>query len=106
MACESRQLGSARSTQPASKLSAIIPILASNSPFLMFLGVPGLRQTAFAILALGAATAVLVSCGNNYNNNPIGGTPGANPATIKVHVFVSNPLFPNGTSTCLLYTSD
>ena len=65
----------------------------------MFLGVPGLRQTAFAILALGAATAVLVSCGNNYNNNPIGGTPGANPATIKVHVFVSNPLFPNGTST-------
>src|SRR6185437_9642864 len=79
--------------------SAIIPILASNSPFLMFLGVPGLRQTAFAILALGAATAVLVSCGNNYNNNPIGGTPGANPATIKVHVFVSNPLFPNGTST-------
>ncbi len=58
-----------------------------------------MRQTAFAILALGAATAVLVSCGNNYNNNPIGGTPGANPATIKVHVFISNPLFPNVTST-------
>jgi hypothetical protein len=58
-----------------------------------------LRQSAFAILVLAAATAVLVSCGNNYNNNPIGTTPGANPATIKVHVFVSNPLFPNVTTT-------
>ena len=28
-----------------------------------------------------------------------GTTPGANPAAIKVHVFVSNPLFPNVTST-------
>ena len=58
-----------------------------------------MRQSAFAILVLAAATVVLVSCGNNYNNNPIGSTPGANPATIKVHVFVSNPLFPNGSST-------
>ena len=81
------------------KRSAIIPILASNSPFFMFLGVPGLRPSAFAILLLAAATAVLVSCGTNYNNNSFGTTPGANPATIKVHVFVSNPLFPNGTST-------
>ncbi len=58
-----------------------------------------MRQSAFAILFLAAATAVLVSCGNNYNNNQLGQTPGANPATIKVHVFVSNPLFPNVTST-------
>ena len=79
------------------KGSAIIPILASNSPFLMFLGVPGLKQSAFAILVLVAASAVLVSCGNNYNNTPIGTTPVANPADIKVHVFVSNPLFPNAT---------
>ncbi|MGC2186729.1 MAG: hypothetical protein WA637_25925 [Terriglobales bacterium] len=58
-----------------------------------------MRQSASAILLLAAATAVLVSCGTNYNNNSFGTTPGANPATIKVHVFVSNPLFPNGTST-------
>ncbi len=57
-----------------------------------------MRQSAFAILVL-AAAAVLVSCGTNYNNTGLGTTPGANPATIKVHVFVSNPLFPNGTST-------
>ena len=78
--------------------SAIIPILASNSPFLMFLGASGLRQSAFAILVLAAASAVLVSCGNNYNNNTLGRTPEANPADIKVHVFVSNPLFPNVTT--------
>src|SRR6185312_10144577 len=59
----------------------------------------GLRQSAFAILVLAASTAVLVSCGNNYNNTQFGTTPGANPADIKVHVFVSNPLFPNVTST-------
>jgi hypothetical protein len=64
----------------------------------MFLGVPGLRQSAFAILLLTAASLILVSCGTNYNNG-IGTTPGANPATIKVHVFVSNPLFPNATTT-------
>ena len=58
-----------------------------------------MRPSAFAILLLAAASAVLVSCGTNYNNNSFGTTPGANPATIKVHVFVSNPLFPNGTST-------
>ena len=59
-----------------------------------------MKQSAFAILVLAAAAAVLVSCGNNYNNNnQIGQTPGANPATIKVHVFVSNPLFPNVTAT-------
>ncbi len=58
-----------------------------------------MRQSAFAILLLAAATTVLVSCGTNYNNSSFGTTPGANPGTIKVHVFVSNPLFPNGTST-------
>ncbi len=63
----------------------------------MFLGASRLRQAAFAILVLVAASAVLVSCGNNYNiiNRA---APEANPATIKVHVFVSNPLFPNGSS--------
>ncbi len=59
-----------------------------------------MRQSAFAILLLTAASLILVSCGTNYNNNNgIGTTPGANPATIKVHVFVSNPLFPNATTT-------
>ncbi len=57
-----------------------------------------MRQSVFAILVL-AAAAVLVSCGTNYNNTAFGTTPGANPATIKVHVFISNPLFPNGTFT-------
>lgn len=41
---------------------------------------------------------VLVSCGTNYNS-AIGSTTVANPATIRVHVFVSNPLFPSGTAT-------
>jgi hypothetical protein len=65
----------------------------------MFLGAPRLRQSALAILVLVAASAILVSCGSNYNNNPIGTQPVANPATIKVHVFVSNPLFSTGSST-------
>jgi hypothetical protein len=56
-----------------------------------------LRQSLFFVLVLTAACGMLVSCGSNYNPT----TPGtvANPATIKVHVFVSNPLFPNGAAT-------
>jgi hypothetical protein len=63
----------------------------------MFLGAPRLRQSALSILLLVAASAILVSCGNNNNfNNTLGLPPQANPATIKVHVFVSNPLFSAG----------
>ena len=79
--------------------SAIIPFLASNSPFLIFLGASGLKQAALALLLLIAASVVLVSCGNNYSFNRAPADTQANPATIKVHVFVSNPLFPNGSST-------
>jgi hypothetical protein len=63
----------------------------------MFLGASRLKQAVFSVLVLAAACGALVSCGSNYNPT----TPGtvANPATIKVHVFVSNPLFPNGAST-------
>ena len=79
--------------------SAIIPFLASNSPFLMFLGAPRLRQSALDILVLATASAMLVSCGSNYNNLNTPGLPTeANPATIRVHVFVSNPLFSTGSS--------
>ena len=53
----------------------------------------------FAILVLVTASAMLVSCGNNYNNLNTPGLPTeANPATIRVHVFVSNPLFSSGCS--------
>src|SRR5438132_15316 len=63
----------------------------------MFLGAPRLRQSALSILLLAAASAILVSCGNNNNfNNTLGLPPQANPATIKVHIFVSNPLFSAG----------
>ena len=58
-----------------------------------------MKQSGFAILLLAAASVILVSCGNNYNNNQNTGLPTeANPATIRVHVFVSNPLFPVNTS--------
>jgi hypothetical protein len=57
-----------------------------------------LKQAALALLVLIAASVALVSCSNNYSYNGSGGTQ-VNPATIKVHVFVSNPLFPNGSST-------
>ncbi len=59
-----------------------------------------MRQSVFAILLLVTASALLVSCGNNNNfNNTLGLPPQANPAKIKVHVFVSNPLFSNGSAT-------
>ncbi len=57
-----------------------------------------MRQSALALLVLAAASAMLVSCGTNYNNI-VGSGPVANPATIRVHVFVSNPLFASGSST-------
>jgi hypothetical protein len=63
----------------------------------MFLGASGLKQAALAFLVLITASAALVSCGTNYSST--GSTTQANPATIKEHVFVSNPLFPNGSST-------
>jgi hypothetical protein len=63
----------------------------------MFLGALRLRQSVLAILVVVAASAILVSCGSNNNfNNTLGLPPQANPATIKVHVFVSNPLFSAG----------
>jgi hypothetical protein len=58
-----------------------------------------LKQAALATLLLIAASIVLVSCGSNYNPTIGGSTTVANPATIKVHVFVSNPLFPSSVST-------
>jgi hypothetical protein len=65
----------------------------------MFLGASRLRQSVLAILVLITSSAILVSCGSNNNfNNTLGLPPEANPATIKVHVFVSNPLFSNGGS--------
>jgi hypothetical protein len=64
----------------------------------MFLGAPGLKRATLAILVLTAVTAVLVSCGSNYNPTGTGSNTIANPATIRVPVFVSNPLFPNGAS--------
>src|SRR5258707_14997414 len=65
----------------------------------MFLGALRLRQSALSILLRVAASALLVSCGNNNNfNNALGLPPEADPAKIKVHVFVSNPLFSNGSS--------
>jgi hypothetical protein len=60
------------------------------------LGASGLKA-ALALLVLIAASVSLVSCSNNYSYN--GTNTQINPATIKVHVFVSNPLFPNGSST-------
>jgi hypothetical protein len=66
----------------------------------MFLGAPRLRRSLFVILLLAVAGASLVSCGSNNNlNNTIGLPPQANPATIRVHVFVSNPLFSSGAAT-------
>ncbi len=58
-----------------------------------------MRQSVLAILFLVTASALLVSCGSNNNfNNTLGLPPEANPAKIKVHVFVSNPLFSSGNS--------
>jgi len=66
----------------------------------MSLGASRLRQSALAILILAAASGLLVSCGSNYNNFSTPGLPTqANPATIRVHVFVSNPLFAISTTT-------
>jgi hypothetical protein len=64
----------------------------------MFLGAPGLKRATLAILVLTASTAILLSCGSNYNPTVVGSNTVANPATIRVPVFVSNPLSPNGTS--------
>ena len=63
----------------------------------MFLGASGLKPSTLVFLVVITASAALVSCGSNYSST--NSTTQANPATIKVHVFVSNPLFPNGSST-------
>lgn len=65
----------------------------------MSLGAPRLRQFALAILLVAAACAGLLSCGNNNNFVTPGLPTEANPATIRVHVFVSNPLFTLSTAT-------
>ena len=62
----------------------------------MFLGASGLKKAVLAILVLVAASAGLVSCGSY---NPSSSSTQQNPSAVKLRVFVSNPLFPNGTST-------
>jgi hypothetical protein len=54
-----------------------------------------LKKAAFAILVLVAAGAVLVSCGSYSSSNPTNQPPSSS----TFRVFVSNPLFTNGTST-------
>jgi hypothetical protein len=76
--------------------SVIIPVLASNSLFLMSLGIPGLNKAALPVLLLVIAATGLVSCGSY---NPSTSTTQQSTGAIKVRAFVSNPLFPNGTST-------
>ena len=61
----------------------------------MLLEVPGLKKSAFAISLLVTACAGLVSCGS-YNSSRSTNQQNTN---VKVRAFVSNPLFPNGTST-------
>jgi hypothetical protein len=59
-----------------------------------------LRRSLFEILLVAVACTSLVSCGSyNNSNNAIGLPPQANPSAIRVHVFVSNPLFASGVST-------
>jgi hypothetical protein len=76
--------------------SVIIRFLASKSLSLMWLGVPGLKRTAIGMVALVAASVAIVSCGG-------GGAPSTRTthtlSGLPFRAFVSNPLFPSGTST-------
>jgi hypothetical protein len=62
----------------------------------MFLGAFGLKKAALAILLLIAASAGMVSCGSY---NPSGSSNQPTPSSNTIRAFISNPLFPAGTST-------
>jgi hypothetical protein len=83
------------SSRPHSHLpyscSVIIPILASKSLSLIFLGVPGLKKTFVSMMVLTAISTAIVSCGGNKsasNQHQVSG--------LSFRAFISNPLFPNG----------
>lgn len=60
----------------------------------MFLGASRLKRSALAFLLLIAASAGLVSCGATNSRSTQ-----RPPAPVELRAFVSNPLFPNGSST-------
>lgn len=63
----------------------------------MFLGASGLKPSVLAILILllVAVSLVLVSCGNDYSYTNTGAP---TPSTLTFRAFISNPLFPSGSS--------
>jgi hypothetical protein len=65
---------------------------------LILFGVPGLRKVLTAFGALVAACVALSSCGNSYNPYTTGGQKLAPSTGLTFRVFVSNPLFSNGSS--------
>ena len=58
-----------------------------------------MKQSVVLSLLLVAASAALLSCGSNTYDPTLSTTTIADPTKIKVHVFISNPLYPNASST-------
>ena len=74
--------------------SVIIRFLASKSLSLMLFGVPGLKRILISIFVLITASVSIVSCGSSSSST----TTTHKPSGIKFRVFISNPLYPQGTA--------
>jgi len=72
----------------------------------MLFGVPGLKRILISILALIAASLTIMSCGSSYNSSSSSSsaTTTRKPSGIKFRVFISNPLFPQGTTGAVVNT--
>jgi hypothetical protein len=86
--------------------SVIIRFLASKSLSLMLFGVPGLKRILISILALIAGSVTIISCGSSSNSSSSSSstTTTHKPSGIKFRVFISNPLYPQGTTGAVVNT--
>jgi hypothetical protein len=67
----------------------------------MLFGVPSLKRIVISILALIAASVTIISCGSSNSSST---TTTHKPSGIKFRVFISNPLYPQGTTGAVINT--
>jgi hypothetical protein len=67
----------------------------------MLFGVPSLKRILISILALIAASVTIISCGSSNSSST---TTTHKPSGIKFRVFISNPLYPQGTTGAVINT--
>jgi hypothetical protein len=70
----------------------------------MLFGVPGLKRIFISIFVLITVSVSIISCGSSYNSSSTSSSTTRKPSGIKFRVFISNPLYPQGSNGAVINT--